>query len=418
MSHIIIIGAGFSGLMAARALLSQGHTITILEGRDRTGGRIHTFAEKFSRPVESGAEFIHGQQPITLALLEEAGVTANGFHGNFYTIYKNEIVDDNSIEQHWKLFYSILAELKSDVTLTRFLNDHFSETRFDEFRTGVINFAEGFDIADPEKVSMLGLREEWMQNDEEHQYHVDGGYTRLIDYLEKAVLAKGARLELTTVVTKIEWKKDSVTVVAEKGSVFRSDKVLCTLPVGVMQTGRIKFTPEIPEINDAYNKIGYGGIIKFLFEFKSAFWEQCRNGILKKALFFFSDATVPTWWTQQPDAMPLLTGWLGGPKTFSISHDIQILYQQAIESLAYIFETTQQKIESELMNWQIIDWSGDPFALGGYTYPTLEAHDARATLSAGVEGTIYFAGEGLYEGEVPGTVEAALNSGLKVAEKI
>ena len=47
----------------------------VLEARNRAGGRINTFASpEFSMRIEAGAEFIHGERPLTLALLNEAGL--------------------------------------------------------------------------------------------------------------------------------------------------------------------------------------------------------------------------------------------------------------------------------------------------------------------------------------------------------
>lgn len=58
--RIVIIGAGASGMAAARQLRSFGHHVTVLEGRDRVGGRAHTIRDKFSAPVDLGASIMTG----------------------------------------------------------------------------------------------------------------------------------------------------------------------------------------------------------------------------------------------------------------------------------------------------------------------------------------------------------------------
>ena len=61
--QVFVIGAGAAGLAAADCLSAAGHTVTVLEARDRAGGRIHTAYPKLPRlPVELGAEFIHGDR--------------------------------------------------------------------------------------------------------------------------------------------------------------------------------------------------------------------------------------------------------------------------------------------------------------------------------------------------------------------
>src|SRR5712671_987604 len=74
--HIVVIGAGAAGLMAARELARAGKRVTILEARDRCGGRIDPLpAEEFGYPAEGGPEFVHGAAPVTRAVMREAGLS-------------------------------------------------------------------------------------------------------------------------------------------------------------------------------------------------------------------------------------------------------------------------------------------------------------------------------------------------------
>ena len=71
-NKIIVIGAGASGLMAASALAKKKHQVTVVEARDRIGGRIYTSSRSFTLPLEMGAEFMHGKQPLTRALIKKS----------------------------------------------------------------------------------------------------------------------------------------------------------------------------------------------------------------------------------------------------------------------------------------------------------------------------------------------------------
>ncbi|HEY7160787.1 MAG TPA: FAD-dependent oxidoreductase, partial [Acidobacteriota bacterium] len=70
---VLIIGAGASGLSAAKELSESGRKVIVLEARNRVGGRIHTLHDE-GVPIELGAEFIHGRAPEVLAVLHKAGL--------------------------------------------------------------------------------------------------------------------------------------------------------------------------------------------------------------------------------------------------------------------------------------------------------------------------------------------------------
>ncbi|MBT1700622.1 NAD(P)-binding protein [Fulvivirgaceae bacterium PWU4] len=89
---IIVIGAGAAGLMAACTLSKNGSHVILLEARNRIGGRICTLPNhEFSHPAEAGAEFIHGDLPITSAMLESAGIRSNAMQGKIFKLDKGRL---------------------------------------------------------------------------------------------------------------------------------------------------------------------------------------------------------------------------------------------------------------------------------------------------------------------------------------
>jgi len=418
MSHIIIIGSGASGLMSARMLAEKNHKVTVLEARDRIGGRIHKLNEKFSHPVEAGAEFIHGDQSLTLALLHEANGEAMKLKGNYYTLNKGELERGDFMDDQWDELTNALKTLSADTDMASFLDKHFKGDTYQDLRNRVQRFAEGFDTADIHRVSALALREEWSETDEDHQFHIRDGYSSLMQYLAEKVKSAGGTIMLSSPVHEIEWRKGHVKVTTDSGGSIEGDKVVVTVPLGVLQRGKIRFMPDLPQHRSAFQAMGFGGVIKFLFEFNESFWEDHASRNLKNLAFLFSDAEIPTWWTQLPDKTPLLTGWFGGPRTFNAHHQTDELFAKAIASLHYIFKLSPAEIESRIRHWHIADWTQDPYTHGAYGYTTVETTNALALVTKPVQDTLYFAGEALYEGPSMGTVEAALISGKETAEKI
>jgi len=76
LAHVAVVGAGAAGLMTACELARGARRVTILEARDRCGGRIYPLPiEEFGYPAEGGPEFIHGAAPVTRALMRQAGLS-------------------------------------------------------------------------------------------------------------------------------------------------------------------------------------------------------------------------------------------------------------------------------------------------------------------------------------------------------
>lgn len=417
----LIIGSGAAGLMAARTLSAAGAPVTVVEARGRIGGRIDTFTGSgFPGYAEGGAEFIHGDLPVTKALFAEAGFATKAVSGNAWHVENGHVEKGGMFHEDWDDLMDALNNLKADTTMGTFLRQYFSDSRYASLAETVRRFAEGYDAADLEQVSAFALREEWAGSEDKDQYRPAAGYAAVLRYLEKQCIEHGVTFHFDKPVKKIAWSAGEVILHMGNGDTLRGNKVLVTVPVGVLQAEAIDFAPAVPHIVRAARGFGFGGVIKFLFAFRRRFWEEKDSGFrhMPGLGFLFSDASVPTWWTQQPDETPVLTGWLAGPGACHTDHDTDALFNKALHSLAYLFDTTEAVISKEIAAWQIMNWFQDPYARGAYAYTTLDTSAARETLGTPLANTLFFAGEALYAGPAMGTVEAALASGQDTARKM
>ncbi len=360
---IIIIGAGAAGLMAARTLSASGKHVTLLEARDRIGGRIWPLSPtNFGYEAQAGAEFVHGEALVTKSLAQEASMT--------------------------------LIEVEGDMWSSR---------------DGELSLS---DVLIPDQYILHDkLGDGWKQ------YRIKEGYGALLTFLESECREHSVEIHLNTHIQKIETNGATVKAHDKNGVIYEGAKVIVTVPLPILSD--ITFVPPIPEKLYAASKMGFGGVIKILLRFKDQWWINTLGKDFTEMDFMFSDGEIRTWWTQYPLPYPVLTGWVAGPHAEKLKgkSDDEIL-EIAITSLSTIFKVSTDTLYQNLVRSLIANWSVDPYARGAYSYTTPASRASRSEILKPVFNTIFFAGEALYEGRETATVEGALASGLSIAHKI
>ncbi|MEI6948739.1 NAD(P)/FAD-dependent oxidoreductase [Paraflavisolibacter sp. H34] len=418
---VIVIGAGAAGLAAAVELSKAGRRVLVLEARDRLGGRIHTISDpRFQLPVEAGAEFVHGRLPLTLELLQKYHLEYASVEGKMWHIKNGAPRKEGDFIPDWDLLLERLRQLQADMPIAAFLEQSFPGDRHSELRQSVLRFVQGYDAADARRASAFALRREWEQDDEEHQYRLAAGYGRLMECLANELTAAGGRILLSSPVQQVAWSSGKAEAVTLSGPRFTAPQLLVTVPLGLWQAeggpGVLSFSPDLPQKREAARQMGYGPVIKVVLQCTHNFWEQDVPHPLNDAGFIFSEALVPTWWTQLPRKAAVLTGWLAGPKADElIAETEEALFDKSLESLAAILSLNKEAVRSYITAWRIHNWGADPFSRGAYSYATLQTATARQVLEEPLAATLYFAGEALYDGPETGTVEGAIASGISAA---
>lgn len=417
-ADVVIVGAGAAGLMAARELSRAGKKVIVLEARDRIGGRIYPLSESdFGYEGAGGAEFVHGEAPVSHSIVREIGLTLIN-PTEWWSIRDGEAMPlVERLTPHDEQLEAKLRELTEDMPVSEFLEKNFPKERFAALWDFVCKWTEGYDAADVTRASTFGLREEMLNESTWMQMAIQEGYGPLIRHLKQGADDAGAEFYFGKVVTAVDYSGEQVSVTAADGVIYTAANVLITVPLPLIS--QIAYTPAIPDKIAAVEKMGYGAVIKILLRFKTKWWTGIREQLFERLFFMLSNEEVPTWWTQYPHERPILTGWLPGPKAIEMSKlpDAQIL-DMALQSLSNIFKISLQELKESLTNYKIMNWPADPYAKGVYSYTTPWSEEAIKELSAPVQNKLYFAGEALTQGHDAGTVEAALSSGKETAEKI
>ena len=412
--QVIVVGAGASGLMAA-AEISKQCDVTILETNKEIGGRIRTFTLPDGEGIiEPGAEFVHGDTPITSWLIKQAGLKTVKLNGKMLRKEGNEWKEEEDRIEGWDELVEKMKGQRKDLTMDDFMQKHFAEDKYADLRRHIKAFVQGFDVADTSEVSVQSLYREWSK--ESDQLRIETGYGSLIGFLEKKCRENGCNIYTAETVKQIDWQKNEVTVYTAAGKKYYGNKVVLSVPVSVLKDlhgkASINLTPPADEYINAVRQIGFGTVIKVIIVLKEKIWKN-------KTGFIFSNEMLPTWWTQYPVNNNLITGWAGGPAAAQLSqHTDDELLEIAVTSLSNIFEMSGAELRNIIRYSYVFNWSKYDESLGAYSFSTPDSVSARKILNTPLVGTVYFTGEGLYDGAYSGTVEAALTSGSKTASQL
>jgi monoamine oxidase len=417
-TNFLIVGAGAAGLMTARELARAGKKVTIVEGRDRCGGRIYPLpAEEFGYRAEGGAEFVHGAAPVTRTLMREAGLALLPRAGTRWSTRTGALSPDEAALPHADRFYEALSAVKTDLPIAEFLETHFAERQYDRLRRAITRTVEGYDAADPSRFSTIALRDEWMGRDDGEHGRIEEGYGALVAYLESECRRHGAVLHLGASVVAIDRTRGGIAARCHDGAMFEAAAAILTVPLPLLF--EIALPSAARERIAAAADIGFGNVVKILLRFGAKWWADHGGRDLADLSFLVADATVPTWWTQHPSPHAVLTGWFAGPKADRVSSlSATELVDMGLASLGEIFDLPADRIGKDLVASRAINWGNDPLARGAYSYATPRTRAAQSALRNPDGGAIFVAGEALYAGPDMGTVEAALASGLETARTI
>lgn len=418
-ADVIVVGAGAAGLAAADELARAGRTVLVLEARERIGGRCWTRREPgLAVPIELGAEFIHGAAEATHALITKAGTTSvdSGRLQRFLEGGKLKAAD--GFAEAKKAARHISTLRKKDVSFAAFLRGR--KDLSEKTRALATLMVEGFDAADPKRASARAIVEEWGGAElGASQPRPLGGYGPLLGWLAGSFDPGRVRIQLQSVVSAIRWKRGAVEVEGrflDRPFRARARQAVVTLPLGVLQSGAVRFIPALEEKQKPLRALASGPVVKAALRFRRAFWEEAHPEV---AFFHARESAFPTFWTQLPIHSPVLIAWAGGPKASRLAGlETRAVIRRASAGLEAIFgPRARQAVESQLQAVLVQDWQKDPYARGAYSYVLVNGEGARESLAAPLDATLFFAGEATSV-EQAGTVAGALESGTRAAREL
>lgn len=431
--NVIVIGAGMAGLVAARLLHDSGCQVTVLEARNRLGGRIWT-DQRWGVPCDLGASWIHGADDnalsnwcktlgIELAVTsdETRFVVANGrFQEEAHVqrrAWRSQLYANRAIKRHSARLQRELANGRTPtVSLADALEPLLTSRRLRPLDRRVlawrVSMAEGVQGAPADQ---LDLREWFPKETAMVNAMPRGGYTQLINDA-----AQGLTIHFNQPVQSIRHDAFGATVTTSDAT-YQSDAVVITVPLGILRTGRLQFDPPLPAAKtQAIARIGYGGdgvLNKLVLRFPRVFWPETRNRFLsllaepdRRGIFTSWISLTPL--VQEPLLMTFTDGHTGA--NFDRTATDEEVLKQALFTLQRMFGSAVP----EPTDYIFTRWLSDTWALGSYSYPAVGNNSQdRLTYTAAVADRLYFAGEAAHLTHY-GTVHAALEAGEKAAHQI
>jgi monoamine oxidase len=414
---IIIIGAGAAGLAAAWHLAEAGVVSTILEARNRIGGRIWTaHSQPGNLPIELGPEFIHGEKVETWDFIQKAGLGTEEVPDRHWQAMDGAMIQKPDFWEQLEKVFERINRRDPDTPVEIFLSHN--PDLDPEIRWLAKEYVEGFHAAPVQKMSVqaLALAEEAAEKEAgTKQFRIVEGYSRLVDWFTASLRASGVEIRCGQKVAEVCWERDQVEVitgnVGEEQS-HRADLCLVTIPLSVLQRQAVTFEPGLGEKEKAIQSLAMSQVIRVNLRFQERFWPVENFGFLHT-----DDERFPTWWSEPHG--PRITGWAGGSRAERLSgENDETLVSEAIAALARVLRMEKRMVADQLAESWTHNWSADEFALGAYSYTPVGMLEMPGRLAEPLADTLFFAGEATNDTGDQGTVHGALASGKRAAKEI
>jgi monoamine oxidase len=370
---VLVIGAGFAGLTAAHLLRKQGVRVTILEARNRVGGRVFSFNPEgtMGQVIELGAEWVGNSHTSLIAMCEEFGLELFNNQFDSHLTLAGEYSPNGkwsfseALEAFWAKktpaweAYSDKQKQAMDKTdWWRFLanqgftdrdlllRDLLDSTDFGESIRHTSGYAAFAEYAESSPNNEMDLK-------------IKGGNMRLAEKLAEAVGPENILLDHKVAAVE-QNKKTGVKVTCTDGKVFTADRLICTAPTFAVQ--RINWTPALPAVQvDAMNALQYARIVKIPMVFKERFWKaENFDMVTDTPAHYFYHATK-----DQPGDTGVLISYVVGDKADAIT-SMNKMQREAVvlEALRPAFGDVKKYLQNSLMYY----WASDPYSKGAYAF--------------------------------------------------
>jgi monoamine oxidase len=419
-ADVIVIGAGMSGLAAAKDLQSKGKNVIVLEAQNAIGGRTVT-DRSLGVPLDLGAAWIHGVNKNPIAAIA-TNLKIETSPTNYDAIQRydydgREITDseDALVDKNYSTLMSSVSKAqraaKMDQSLGATVNSINATKSYTPFEQRAIQYSVNTEIEHDyaADVSVMSLKY-WDQDSDfgGQDVLITQGYDQITSYL-----ASGLDIRVSTKVTEINYAKTTVNVMTSNGT-YTAPKVVITTPLGVLKAGAIKFTPSLPaSYTSAISRLGMGLLNKLYLRFPYTFWNN------QEQLLGYIGLEKGRWaeWfdLQRVTNQPILLGF--NAASFAATAEAYS-DQQTVASAMSVLRTIYGPASPDPLGYKITRWGKNSWSFGSYSYVALGSTPSDCDVfTKPINSRLYFAGEHTHKAYI-GTVHGAYLSGLRASGQV
>lgn len=445
--NVIIIGAGAAGMYAADILNAKGINVIILEAANQMGGRIRSLRNQTDNqglfgqdtrlefgsdfPLELGAEAYYGSDSIWGKSVQNQNVTTLelsalgtdryvienlvkkatdwGGDADFNAVenFVNNLPNYSGGDQTIKQAAGVSARGES---LLNAQVGNFYGSSIDQI--GIKLLAEDLKLRAHDKKFMM-LKANPMQ-----------------DFFLSRFSLITPLVQLNTAVSSINYSGDQVSIKDKSGNEYKANKVIITVPLAVLKSGDISFSPSLPgDTTSAMAKFGMAQCFRAVIDFKQNFWgvdsgyiwggtytpQYLNTGVGR------SEFSRTLSFTINGSAAASLSAMSRDQQINAILAEMDSIY--AGQATKYVRKAITKDSEGNDVEGAIIaaikDWTKEDYIKGAYSYPLVGATAAdREILGRPVNGKIFFAGEVTDLNGDAGTINGALASAERVTQEV
>jgi monoamine oxidase len=418
----IVIGAGIAGLAAGDYLRKKGWGVTILEARERVGGRVWSRADwKGKQPVDMGASWIHGISGNPIAeRAQNEGIRTMPFDYEKKAVYQKgasriSLAEETRIERNFRktlrLANATAEELSQDVSLRKTFTGAEKKLGWSPEELAQLDFKAHTEIEHEFAASLEELSAQYWDEGEElpgGDAIVPGGVGSIVE-----PWAGGQDIRFGQAVERVSYNRDGVRVKTSQGLEIKAKKLILTVPLGILKKGKIVFDPPLPkEKLDVIGRIGFGNYQKTALLYEELFWDPELH------LFDWDGGATGKEWAEWVNLYPFtgepaLIAFHTGKAAYGIeSMTDREIADAATDALASALGKKVPRPKDMIVS----KWGHDPYSLGAYSFMGVGVTPIdRTMLGKPLLGSIYFAGEAVSE-NYSATMHGAYESGLSAAK--